>query len=91
MSYTVCYCVRLHSAVQLRPRRAVGLTVNPSGMYAHRGMEKMRAWMAVLPLVVALLVVGCGGGATGAPDATAGASPSPALTSTPVAIPIVDV
>ena len=54
-------------------------------------MEKMRAWMAVLPLVVALLVVGCGGGTTGAPDATAGASPSPALTSTPVAIPIVDV
>jgi cyclophilin family peptidyl-prolyl cis-trans isomerase len=51
----------------------------------------MRAWMAVLALVVALLVVGCSGGATVSPDATATASPSQAPTSTPMAIPIVDV
>lgn len=50
----------------------------------------MRAWMAVLAVVTGLLISGCGGGTTVAPDATATASPSPAPTGTPLAIPIVN-
>ena len=51
----------------------------------------MRAWMAVLAVVTGLLISGCGGGTTVAPDATATASLPPAPIGTPLAIPIVDV
>ena len=51
----------------------------------------MRTLMPVVAVGVALLLAGCSGGTTVAPDATATASPSPAPTGTPLAIPMVDV